>query len=138
MSKINLGYRYECPTCGYTYEYCNMGEIPDTDYLCPQHKCVMAVTPIRRGDPGTRPIVRKRQPELPMKKCTECKYCEAYSPAGMLMKRYSCTHNDRTKHLQAGCDILPGFIDWGSEETGSPLKQKEPPKWCPLRYQEYK
>lgn len=138
MTKVNLGYRYECPKCGYTYELYNMGEVPDTDYLCPHHKKIMAVTPIRYGDPGTRPIVKKRKVEQQVKNCMECKYCTAYMPAGMLVKRYSCIHNDRTKHLPAGCDILPGFLGWGSDAAGSPLKPSDSPKWCPLRYQEYK
>lgn len=53
-----IGYRYECPTCGYTYKLYNGGARPQADYLCPIHKIVMTVMTISSAECEMHPIVR--------------------------------------------------------------------------------
>ena len=56
MKKI-IGYRYQCPKCGYTYKLYNGGARPTADYLCPIHKIVMLAATIEQGDEPTAPVV---------------------------------------------------------------------------------
>lgn len=56
MNKV-IGYRYQCPTCGYTYKLYNGGISPAADYLCPIHKSVMPAVAIDRTEHGMQPDV---------------------------------------------------------------------------------
>lgn len=57
MKKI-IGYRYQCPTCGYTYKLYNGGIRPQADYLCPIHKIVMPAMVIELGEDLWAPVIR--------------------------------------------------------------------------------
>lgn len=56
MKKI-IGYRYQCPKCGYTYKLYNGGARPAADYLCPIHKVVMPAAAIEQGEDAMAPVV---------------------------------------------------------------------------------
>lgn len=52
-----IGYRYQCPKCGYTYKLYNGGARPAADYLCPVHKIVMPAAAIEQGEDTMAPVV---------------------------------------------------------------------------------
>ena len=56
MKKI-IGYRYQCPTCGYTYKLYNGGARHAADYMCPIHKIVMPAATIEQSEDTMAPVV---------------------------------------------------------------------------------
>ena len=79
MKKI-VGYRYQCPKCGYTYKLYNGGARPAADYLCPIHKIVMPAAAIEQSEDITAPVVREdtqRKDELlELLACYGCDFYE--------------------------------------------------------------